>query len=199
VTVLELRTPRLVLRPWHAADDAEVAAALDVYRRDEVARWLGATPSPWPDLDYARTRLERWASVGRQSPGFGLWAVVPDGAAHPVGTVLLVRLPDADGAPTDDVEIGWHLHPDAWGRGYATEAAQALLAHAFGPLALTCVNAVAHDGNAPSFAVMQRLGMTEQGSTDRWYGVTLRWWRIDRADWASEHRDASPDPGPRPA
>ena len=198
MTGLELRTPRLLLRPWHASDDAEVAAALDIYRRDEVARWLGATPRPWPDLDYARARLARWESVFGETPGLGLWAVVPDGAAHPAGTVLLVRLPDADGAPTDDVEIGWHLHPDAWGHGYATEAAKALLEHAFGTLDLPCVNAVAYAGNAPSFAVMQRLGMAAQGSTDRWYGVTMQWWRIDRADWPRTHPGPLADPLPGP-
>ena len=183
MTHLELRTPRLTLRSWRPDDPADVEVAYDVYRRDEVARWLGATPAPWTDLDYTRARLARWASVPEGMPGFGLWAVVPDEVAHPVGTVLLVPLPDGDHAPTDDVEIGWHFHPDAWGHGYATEAAAALLEHAFTTLDLDCVNAVAYDGNAPSFAVMRRLGMTPHGPTDRWYGTTMQWWRIDRSDW----------------
>jgi RimJ/RimL family protein N-acetyltransferase len=187
VTDLELRTPRLLLRPWRPDDEADVETALDIYRRDEVARWLGATPRPWPDLDHARTRLERWRSVSGETLGLGLWAVVPDDADHPVGTVLLVRLPGSGGVITDDVEIGWHFHPDAWGRGYATEAADALLAHGFTTLGLPCVNAVAHAGNAPSFAVMQRLGMTSQGTTDRWYDVGLEWWRIDRKGWSAAH------------
>ena len=55
---------------------------------------------------------------------------MPSGDTVPVGSALLNHLPDAEGTPTDDVEIGWHLHPGAWGKGYATEAAELLLRHA---------------------------------------------------------------------
>jgi RimJ/RimL family protein N-acetyltransferase len=171
-----MRTDRLLLRRWDPADEGDVAAAYDVYRRPEVARWLGATPQPWPSRGVGRARLERWAAIAAQRPGYGMWAVVPDFVGTPVGTVLLVPLPDAAGTPTDDVEIGWHFHPDHWGRGYATEAAKAVLSHAFTELGLARVNAVAYAENAASFGVMRRLGMTRQGDTDRWYGTTFEWW-----------------------
>lgn len=171
-----MRTERLLLRRWDPTDAADVAAAYDVYRRDEVARWLGATPQPWASPDVAQSRLERWAGIGVARPGYGMWAVVPDAVGRPVGTVLLVPLPDAAGALTDDIEIGWHLHPDFWGQGYATEAAAAVLRHAFDGLGLDRVNAVAYAGNAPSFGVMRRLGLTRQGETNRWYGTTFDWW-----------------------
>ena len=177
---MELRTERLLLRPWRPDDDADVDTAYDIYRRDEVARWLGATPAPWPSREATRERLARWAAIGERDPGYGMWAVVPDDVGVPVGTVLLVRLPDADGAMTDDVEVGWHFHPDHWGKGYATEASQALIDHAFGTLGLHEVNAVAYAGNEPSFAVMRRLGLSPHGPTDRWYGVTLEWWSVSR-------------------
>jgi RimJ/RimL family protein N-acetyltransferase len=177
---VELRTERLQLRPWRPDDDADVAAAFDIYRRDEVARWLGAAPKPWPSEEATRERLARWSAIDVRDPGYGMWAVVPDDVGRPVGTVLLVRLPDAEGEMTDDVEVGWHVHPDHWGHGYATEASRALLDHAFGTLGLTTVNAVAYAGNEPSFAVMRRLGMTRRGTTDRWYGVTLEWWSVSR-------------------
>ena len=174
-----MRTERLLLRPWRPDDDLDVSAAFDVYRRDEVARWLGSAPAPWPTRHATRERLTRWAGVPEERPGYGLWAVVPDSVGHPVGTALLVRLPDREGVVTDDVEVGWHLHPDHWGHGYATEAARALLDHAFDDLGLDRVNAVAYAGNDASFAVMRRLGMTRRGTTDRWYGVTLEWWTVD--------------------
>ena len=175
-----MRTARLTLRPWDPATEDDVAAAYDIYRRDDVARWLGATPAPWPSLDAARQRLQRWATVGDEHPGYGLWAVVPSTLGQPVGTVLLVNLPDADGVLTTDVEVGWHFHPDHWGRGYATEAAGRLVEHGFEDLGLDVVNAVAYAGNDPSFAVMRRLGMTPRGETNRWYGTTMQWWSIDR-------------------
>jgi RimJ/RimL family protein N-acetyltransferase len=69
---------------------------------------------------------------------------------------------------TNDVEIGWHLHPDAWGHGYATEAAEAVLDDAFSR-GLAKVLAVIDPDNSASRAVCQRLGMTHLGRTTRYY------------------------------
>jgi RimJ/RimL family protein N-acetyltransferase len=177
-----LHTDRLVLRSWRPDDERDVAAAYDTYRRPEVVRWLGSTPTPDTSIDDTRARLARWAAVdASESPGLGRWAVTLPADDVPIGCVILRHLPDADEVPTDDVEVGWHLHPDHWGHGYATEAAAALIRHGFGTLGLEEIHAVAWAGNDPSFAVMERLGMTPQGPTDRWYGVTLEWWRISRA------------------
>jgi len=175
---VDLRSERLILRPWYPDDPTDVAAAYDIYSRPEVARWLGSQPKPWGSVDETRQRLERWQQVGEQHPGLGLWAITVNRHDPPIGTVLLVRLPDGQGEPTDDIEIGWHLHPDCWGQGYATEAAERLLQHAW-DLEIPEVNAVAYPGNDRSVAVMERLGMERQGSTDRWYGVTLDWWLLE--------------------
>lgn len=171
-----LAAERLTLRAWDPDDTTDVAAALDIYRRDEVSRWLGAHPAPWADATAAHERLLRWQAVGRDQPGFGVWAIVPSGAAVPVGSALLNHLPDAEGTPTQDVEIGWHLHPAHWGNGYATEAAQRLIRHATETLGVTQISAVAYAGNDASIAVMRRLDMVPRGETDRWYGVRLQWW-----------------------
>ncbi|SDL03123.1 Acetyltransferase (GNAT) domain-containing protein [Cryobacterium psychrotolerans] len=58
------------------------------------------------------------------------------------------------------VEVGWRLAREAWGQGYATEAAKAALAVAFDELRLDEVNSITAVLNAPSRAVMVRLGMT---------------------------------------
>jgi len=174
---VELRTDRLLLRLWDPDDPGDVEAAFDIYRRDEVARWLGAHPQPWESREQARTRLERWQRTSAERPGRGLWAITVNKHDPPVGTALLVQLPDADGEPTNDIEIGWHLHPDHWGHGYATEAAQRLLDLAW-EQHVPEVNAVAHPGNDASIAVMRRLGMENQGLIDRWYGTTLEWWLL---------------------
>ncbi len=169
----------LTLRPWDPDDETDAQAALDIYSRDEVARWLGAHPAPWRDLDASHARLLRWQVMARENPGLGVWAVVPRAGQRPVGSALMNRLPDGEGHPTEDVEIGWHLHPDAWGRGYATRAARRLLEHGRDVLRLSTVHAVAYEGNDASLAVMRRLDMQPRGETDRWYGVRLQWWSID--------------------
>ena len=114
----------------------------------------------------------RWALITEQDPRFGCWAVEPD--SGPVaGTILLKPLPNGVG----EVEVGWHLHPDSWGRGYATEAARAVIARGFAA-GLPEVYAVVRPGNAASVAVCTRLGMTPLGRMRRWYDVELEAFRL---------------------
>ncbi len=168
-----LRTSRLVLRRWVEED---APAFFDIYSRDEVVRWLGPQPRrTMVTPDEAPERIRRWhAREAGLKPPLGLWAIVliDDEGRGPIGTVLLIPLEDADG-PTGQVEIGWHLHPDEQGHGYATEAAQALLGRAADAgteqvLALTDLD------NEASQRVIGRLGMVDDGVTDQWFGLTLR-------------------------
>ena len=173
-----LRTDRLLLRHW---DESDLAAFFDLYSREEVARWLGAHPRrPVTTAAQARERLGRWLEHERGlSPPFGLWAVVPCAAGappgRPAGTLLLLPLSDDDG-PTGLVEIGWHLHPRHQGQGLATEAARAVLALA-GKAGIDQVLAITDLDNAASQRVAARLGMTDEGVTERWFGLTARQYR----------------------
>jgi RimJ/RimL family protein N-acetyltransferase len=187
IAVELLRTPRLMLRDW---DEADLAAYFDLYSRWEVARWLGSQPRrALTDLDQARAALARWQAVtATHTAPHGLWAIVPQagtarqggpgvpgGPGGPVGTVLLLPLSDEAG-PTGEVEVGWHLHPDYQGRGFATEAAAALLAAA-AQAGMPRVLALTDPDNQASQAVAGRLGMADEGLTGRWYGLTTRQYR----------------------
>jgi RimJ/RimL family protein N-acetyltransferase len=173
-----LRTDRLLLRHW---DESDLAAFFDLYSREEVVRWLGAHPrQPLAIAAEAQERLGRWHEHERGlSPPFGLWAVVPRVAGvlpgQPVGTLLLLPLSDGDGA-TGLVEVGWHLHPQYQGQGIATEAAHAVLALA-GKAGIDQVLAITDPDNAASQRVAVRLGMTDEGLTERWFGLTARQYR----------------------
>ena len=159
-----LLTDRLVLRPW---TDADVDAAFDIYSRWEVARYLGATPQAWIDRSDAEAALARWAALTGEV--HGVWAIVPKGEDVPVGSALMKLLPaSGTGEPTADTEVGWHLHPRAWGHGYATEAGGRLVENAWGH-GLTEVYAVTYPQNLASQAVCERLGMARLGPTDRYY------------------------------
>lgn len=172
-----LDTPRLVLRPWNAAD---LAASFDIYSRWSVMRYLGAAPVAETDPEQSRARLARWA--GLPGPLHGVWAIVPKGSTTPVGSALMKLLPlSGGGASSGDTEIGWHLHPDAWGKGYATEAGAGLVQHAWDH-DLTEVFAVTYPENAASQAVCRRLGMEHLGQTDRYYDVTSELFRLTRPD-----------------
>jgi len=161
-----LRTERLRLRPW-TTSPADVARLTDIYGRDDVTRWLGGPPSLTPAEIVAR-----WAAVHELDGRFGCRAIeLSDGTV--AGTVLFKPLPNGVG----EVEVGWHLHPDSWGHGYATEAARAVIAEGF-DAGLPEVYAVVRPGNEASLAVCRRLGMTPLGRFRRWYDVELEAFRL---------------------
>lgn len=148
--MVDIRTSRLVLRPWRDTDLAPYAALnADV----EVRRWWGATLSR-EESDAQAAQLQGHIEVH----GFGFWAVEAPGVAPFIGFVGLQHVTDP--VPfTPAVEAGWRLDRARWGQGYATEAARAALAHGFGPLGLLEIVAFAVSGNTASRRVMERIGM----------------------------------------
>src|SRR5580658_8256301 len=180
-----VRTERLVLRRW---EEADVAAFFDVYSRDDVMRWLGPQPRrAVATLDQARKGLRGWQAAERELElPLGFWAIVPlvPAGSPPVGTIALLPLhegggPDgqAEAGEADGlIEVAWHLHPDHQGRGLATEAAAAVLAAA-AAAGIEQVLALTDLDNVRSQAVAARLGMRDEGVTDRWFGLTMRQFR----------------------
>jgi RimJ/RimL family protein N-acetyltransferase len=166
-------TQRLVIRPWRP-DEAE--RFYDMHRRMEVARWIGG--APMAARRDAAGRIEQYAAWLADDPRFGAWAVVERSSGIPAGTVLLKALPDGAG----EIEIGWHLHPDSWGRGLASEAAGALLARGFTD-GLDEIWAVTLVDNQRSIGVCRKIGMRLLGVTHRWYHQpSLMFWTGARAD-----------------
>ncbi len=125
---------------------------------------LNTHPLVVESLGSSPTRAESDAAVDHflaemAREGWGLWAVEVAGGAPFAGMVGLHRVnPTLPCAPA--VEVGWRLHPDHWGHGYATEAARASLKHGFGPGGLDEIVALTTTVNTRSQAVMERIGMT---------------------------------------
>lgn len=143
-----LSTERLVLRPVMADDHAAVLAH---WTQPDVRRFLfdGAALS---GVEVAETIEE---SIGDfAARGFGVWLIELGSAAGLIGTAGLRPL------GSSGLEIFYSLAPGAWGHGYATEAARAVVEYGLGPLGLPEVLAEVDEGNAASVAVVKRLGMT---------------------------------------
>jgi RimJ/RimL family protein N-acetyltransferase len=153
----ELRTPRLLLRQWRAGD-FESFAALNA--DPEVMRFFPA-PLTREQSDELAQRAER----GIADRGWGLWAAEVVESSRFIGFVGLAE-PQFDAHFTPAVEVGWRLSRDQWGSGYATEAARAAVAFAFGELGLDEIVSFTAVVNERSRRVMERLGMTHDPADD---------------------------------
>lgn len=157
MNVTELRTARCLLRQWRGEDLAPWRAMnADPLVRQYFPNVLGG--------EQANAEAQRCRDAIAER-GWGMWALEIPGVFDFAGFVGL-SIPNYDAPWMPAVEIGWRLRPDAWGQGLATEAAQAALRFAFGPLALTEVVALTVPDNAASRRVMEKLGMHHNPADD---------------------------------
>lgn len=152
-----IETERLLLRPWRD-DDREPFAALNA--DPEVMRFFPARLTR-EESDALVEAIRR--HFGEH--GFGLWALEVRDSGRFIGfTGLLLRTFPAHFTPA--VEVGWRLERRAWGRGYASEAARAALAHGFDVVRLEQIVSMTAVDNTRSRRVMERIGMTHDPIDD---------------------------------
>lgn len=153
----ELTTDRLLLRQWKESD-YEPFAALNA---DPVVMEHFPAPMAREASDGLIARVR--ADLDRR--GFGLWALEVRGTGEFIGFTGL-SVPSFEAHFTPAVEVGWRLVKEAWGNGFATEAALASLAHGFGSAGLDEIVSFTATTNLPSQRVMQRIGMTHDQAED---------------------------------
>ena len=152
-------TARLILRTWDFADRAEFTRLVNT---PAVTRWLGGLQSE-AEAEAAYDRLDSYQA----EHGHTFWVVERKSDRALLGFCGLKRVNAPGAGPiTGDFEIGWRLREDAWGQGYAKEAAIKCLDLAFDRFAAPRVVAVTAEGNLPSQGLMIRLGMQRRADLD---------------------------------
>ena len=131
-----------------------------MYGDRETMRWIGGGDAYSKSLEESEARLGRLIDH-QERHGFSLWAVTERASGSVIGDCGLILL--AHRGP--EVELGYRLGKPYWGRGYATEAAGAWLAHGFGELGLERIVAVTHPENVASRRVLEKIGMRFDGPT----------------------------------
>jgi RimJ/RimL family protein N-acetyltransferase len=149
--VIVLETERLKLRTWHPAD------------REPFAR-MNADPRVMEFFPGILSRSESDALADRieahfDEHGFGGFAAELRDTGRFIGFTGLAL-------SFQGYEIGWRLAAENWGRGLATEAARAVLNHAFDKLRLSEIVSFTVPSNARSRRVMEKLGMTHDPADD---------------------------------
>jgi len=153
-----LETPRLIIRNWedrdrdlfHVINSDEEVMRFFPFRRDRS------------QSDELFNHLQKMIS----ETGLGFYALEEKEGGQCIGFAGLARTSLEPHLQDGTVEIGWRLATPFWGKGYVTEAGKALIEYAFGTLGLSEVVSFAVHNNERSTAVMQRIGMTRDPSSD---------------------------------
>lgn len=187
-----LETALLMLRPLEMSDARKVR---ELAGSREVARNTASIPYPYPE-----GAAEEWIAEQAGDDTRIVFAIVESGSEELVGGIGLRLEPEHERG-----ELGYWIGEEWWGRGYATEAAEAVVRFAFEELGLERVHARTFARNPASRRVLEKIGMRREGLLPRhfkkWnefvdveiYGIVLEDWLEDevrrRTDDADERKD----------
>jgi RimJ/RimL family protein N-acetyltransferase len=170
---MRLEPPHLVIRTYEPRDAEHWLALVN---DPEVTRYT--PPSPPATLETFQSALESRHAMERER-GHAMWAVEAKDNGAFVGQCGLY--PAERTGP--EVELAYHYAPASWGRGYATEAATAVLAYALGPLGLDQVIAFVMPANVASCRVVEKIGMRLVGTVTVYETLEVRKYLAERAWW----------------
>jgi [ribosomal protein S5]-alanine N-acetyltransferase len=172
-----LTTERLALRRFTPADLDWLAA---VYGDRDVTRYLGGVKDRASTEAMLKTRILQYYD---EHPGLGIWMTVESSTGTCVGFHLLNHI-----RGESIIQIGYTLVKSAWGKGFATEMAAAVLRYGFLDLQLPRIVGMASLQNHASQRVLQRIGLERRGERafphpDYAAEGPMAWFERDRADW----------------
>jgi ribosomal-protein-alanine N-acetyltransferase len=177
---VQTETPRLRLRPFTPADFDELYG---LYSDPEVMRYIGHGVRTREETEQGMARTAgHWSNAG-----LGMWAVYEKDTGKFVGRCGLQPLSD-----TPEIELGYALRREFWGKGYATEGSLAALRFGFETARLGRIVAIARPENGGSRRVMEKVGMTYEKTGPSPYGVgEVVWYGLSR----ERFRELFPDTG----
>jgi RimJ/RimL family protein N-acetyltransferase/predicted GNAT family acetyltransferase len=183
--LLQIRTPRIVLRAWDL-DDTDVA--YDLFAHPSVTRWMHPVVPQIASPDAARRLLDRWIVESNRAPvPQGRWAIERQDTGKVIGSAHLTT--PTSGPPL--LTLWWHVAPEAARQGFASEAAHAVAHHAFSVEAIDRLYALIDPANDRAIGTAIHIGMRPDGSTSEYYGMTLNRYRLDRPTWRNPKNDAA--------
>lgn len=140
-----------------------------------VMRYIG----PPREEEAARARMEKSFVQYDDNTGFGKWMAVEKETDKAIGWFVLTPL---DG--TEQIEIGYRLKEEFWGKGYATEMSKIILAYGFQVLGLDRIVGVTHLENDNSGNVLKKIGMQYVGK-DYYYEHHVHFYELKHSDYTS--------------
>jgi RimJ/RimL family protein N-acetyltransferase len=157
--IQKIETPRLLLREWRP-EDLEPFTRLNA--DDRVRKFIRRDRKL--TAEESKAMVESYAA-SFQECGFGMWALELKSGSAFIGSAGL-SVPAFQAHFTPCIDIGWRLAYEYWGNGYATEAAKAVIDHAFRRLGIDEIVSFTVPKNHRSRAVMERIGMKRDWNGD---------------------------------
>ena len=175
-----LTTERLALRRFTPADLDWLA---DLYSDPDVTRYLGGVMDRARVEDLLSTRILQYYE---EHPGLGIWVTVERSTAEPVGFHLLNHI-----RGESIIQVGFTLRRSAWGKGFGTEMASAVLQHGFVDLRVPRIAGMASLQNHASQRVLLKIGLERKGErafSHPAYAAEgpMAWFERDAVDWLRE-------------
>lgn len=152
-----ISTDRLILRHWQLSDLAPFSV---LNASAKVCEYFPKTLTKEESDQLANNIIRHF-----DKHGFGLYAVELKSTKEFIGFTGL-NIPSFSAPFMPSIEIGWRLSDKHWGKGYATEAAHAVLNYGFSNLKLKEIVSFTVPHNQRSLRVMQKLGMTHNSQDD---------------------------------
>jgi len=172
-----ITTARTIINEY-TSHDLELLIALE--HDPDVMRFLNGVVA---DIEKNKEKHDGFLKYYREQPGFGVWKTCLHDGTHLGHAVLNHPVLSSTGLREGPVQVGYTLHKQFWNRGFATELATAMLQHAFNTLLLESVIALTSEGNNASSRVMEKIGMTLQGTSDDYFQQELILYKIERQEW----------------
>ncbi len=171
-----IETSRLLLREIFPNDEV---AWFEMDSNPEVHKYLGNEPVT--SIEQIRQATQ---SIRQQysDNGIGRWAVIEKTSGNFIGWSGLKLIKEYENNQINFHDVGYRLHPNYWGKGYATESAKAAIEYGFNQLNLTEIIGMAHQENKASRKVLEKCGLTFIEKF-MWKEQPCDWLKITKAEW----------------
>ena len=174
ITVVDMETERMIIREF---DSADVKAFSEILADPEVMEFSSNGP-----LSEADTMVfVEWCIKSYKKYGYGQWAVIEKKSGKLIGCCGLSCTTIDE---SDEVEIGYRLARNQWGKGLASEAANCVLAHGYENGNIESIVGIVSPRHRASICVLEKIGFRVFSET-RYSGWNVRVYRISKSEWES--------------
>lgn len=154
----------------------------DIYRLDsdlEIMKYIGP---PVADIDSLKPRVERTINQYKLNTGFGLWVAVEKQTNAVIGWFCLKNLDN-----TAEIEVGYRLLKEFWGKGYATEMSKKLLEYGFKIKKLDEIVGITHPDHVASQNVLKKIGLSYIKDA-HYYSTDVKYFAVTKEQYFSGNK-----------